>query len=404
MRCGTSQRAVVIVGAGLLVVACTGSGAGQGPSQVSSLPPSSSAPPSTTHSPSPSRTATTRGDSCTTESVLRAWSLARLAEQVVVVPVEEGDVASVTDEVTAGAGGVILFGSRAPSDLASSLSRLARAEPGGLAPLVMTDEEGGSVQRMANLVGSIPSARQMGATMTAGQIEQLALRAGRRMRSAGVTMDLAPVLDLDAGAGPNDTDAIGTRSFSADQKTASADGLAFAAGLRAGGVIPVAKHFPGLGGATANTDLAPASTRPWSRIQANDLLPYRAAVRTGVPAIMIANASVPGLTTLPASISSAVITDVLRGRLGFSGLVLTDSLSAGALKSAGYTVPRAAVAALRAGADMVLYNGTSATVAALTSQTVSAIVSAVRDGVLPVSRLLAAAGQVIAAKRVTLCR
>ena len=336
--------------------------------------------------------------------MLRAWSLARLAEQVVVVPVEEGDVASVTDEVTAGAGGVILFGSRAPSDLASSLSRLARAEPGGLAPLVMTDEEGGSVQRMANLVGSIPSARQMGATMTAGQIEQLALRAGRRMRSAGVTMDLAPVLDLDAGAGPNDTDAIGTRSFSADQKTASADGLAFAAGLRAGGVIPVAKHFPGLGGATANTDLAPASTRPWSRIQANDLLPYRAAVRTGVPAIMIANASVPGLTTLPASISSAVITDVLRGRLGFSGLVLTDSLSAGALKSAGYTVPRAAVAALRAGADMVLYNGTSATVAALTSQTVSAIVSAVRDGVLPVSRLLAAAGQVIAAKRVTLCR
>jgi len=283
-----------------------------------------------------------------------------------VVPVDEGDVGSVAAEAAAGAGGVILFGSHAPADIASSLAGLARAEPGGIAPLAMTDEEGGAVQRMANLVGSIPSARQMGATMTAAQIEQLALQAGRRMRSAGVTMDLAPVLDLDAGAGPNSADAIGTRSFSADQRVASADGLAFATGLRAAGVIPVVKHFPGLGGATGNTDLEPASTLPWSEIQTGGLLPYESAVRDGTPAVMVANASVPSLTGLPGGISSAVITGVLRGRLGFSGLVLTDSLSAGAVSGAGYSVPRAAVAALGAGADMVLYNATPDAVASLT--------------------------------------
>ena len=410
------ERGLVITGVGLLVAACTGSQSGSQPAGVSATSSSSARVASET--PGTSRLAVSASTAritesqppsspprrpCTTESVLRTWSLTRLAEQVVVVPAEETDVASVTAEAAAGAGGVILFGSRAPSDLSSSLSRLARVEPNGLAPLVMTDEEGGAVQRLANRLGSIPSARQMGATMSAGQIEQLALHAARRMRLAGITMDLAPVLDLDAGAGPNNADAIGTRSFSTDRKITSTDGLAFAAGLRAGGVIPVVKHFPGLGGATGNTDVEPASTRPWSRIQAADLLPYQAAIHAGIPAIMVTNARVPGLTTLPASISSTVITGVLRGRLGFSGLVVTDSLSAGALQSAGYSVPRAAVAAVRAGADMVLYSAASAAVAALTSQTVSAIVSAVRRGDISLDRLLDAAGHVVGAKRVDLC-
>ena len=81
--------------------------------------------------------------------------------------------------------------------------------PGGVKPLVMTDEEGGLVQRMANLVGSIPAPRTMGATMTPAQIEALAMLAGRRMLAAGVTMDLAPVLDVDGGVGPTARDPDG---------------------------------------------------------------------------------------------------------------------------------------------------------------------------------------------------
>ena len=124
--------------------------------------------------------------------------------------------------------------------------------------------------------------------------DRLALRVGRRMRAAGVTMDLAPVLDLDGGPGPNARDPDGTRSFSPIEKTASAAGLAFAAGLQAAGVVPVVKHFPGLGGATGNTDLMAAAMLPWSSLQRNGLLPFAAAVRAGVPAVMVANASVPG--------------------------------------------------------------------------------------------------------------
>jgi beta-N-acetylhexosaminidase len=268
----------------------------------------------------------------------------------------------------------------------------------------MTDEEGGDVQRMANLVGSVPSARQMGATMTPSQIGRLATGLARRMRAAGVTMDLAAVLDVDGGQGPNDRNPDGTRSFSADASVAAADGLAFDAGLQAGGIVPVVKHFPGLGGATGNTDVTPASTPPLSTLERVGLVPFEAAVTAHAPAVMIANASVPGLSKLPASISSAVITGLLRDRLGYQGLVITDSLSAMALRSIGYSVPAAAVAAIAAGADLVLYNADSKTVAALTSQTVAALVGAVSAGRLDRGRLALAVTRILEVKGVDLCR
>ena len=259
------------------------------------------------------------------------------------------------------------------------------------------------MQRMANLVGNVPSARAMGATMNAATIQQLAEGLGTRMRDAGMTMDLAPVLDLDGGDGPNNRDPDGTRSFSTDPVVASADGRAFADGLRAGGVVPVMKHFPGLGNATGNTDVTPAATLPWSQVEQSGLQPFRDAVAAHVPAVMVANASIPGLTSVPASVSPSVITGILRGQLGFHGLVLTDSLSATALTAAGYSVPQAAVAAIAAGADMVLFSADASHVASTTSATVDAIVAAVRDGALSRPRLVDAVSHVLAVKSVTLC-
>lgn len=354
--------------------------------------------------PSPSSPAAPPSATCTTASALAGWSLTRLAEQTVVVPVDESDVSRVTAEVQAGAGGIILFGSKTPTGFKTALSQLVGKAPGGIAPFVMTDEEGGAVQRMPNVVGTIPSARTMAATMTPDQIKSLALQVGRKMKATGVTMDLAPVLDLDGGTGPNSHNPDGTRSFSPVEKTATASGLAFATGLEQAGVVPVVKHFPGLGGATGNTDNVSASTLSWQNLQSNGLLPFKAAIRDSHPAIMIANAKVPGLTTLPASISSTVITTVLRRQLGFDGLVMTDSLSATAISAAGYTVPKATVAALRAGADMVLFNGAASTVASLTNQTVQAIVSAVGSGQLSRARLEDAVRHILTAKHVNLCK
>ncbi len=340
---------------------------------------------------------------CTNARVLAGWSVPRLAKQTLVVPVQEADVSAVSSEVAAGIGGVILFGSSAPASLGSDIAALVAKAPGGIRPLVMSDEEGGAVQRMANLVGRIPSARQMGATMTPTEIRSLARTVGSRMRRAGVTTDLAPVLDLDGGTGPNSTDAIGTRSFSTDPTTAAADGLAFSGGLREASVIPVAKHFPGLGAASGNTDVGPAHTQPWSVLLTGGLLPFRAAVHAAIPAIMVSNASVPGLTRRPAGLSPAVIRTVLRTDLRFQGLVMTDSLSAGAVSGAGYSVPRAAVTALSAGSDMLLFTASASSVASVTRHIVDAVVAAVAAGKVTPIRLQNAARHVLAAKHVDLC-
>jgi beta-N-acetylhexosaminidase len=344
-----------------------------------------------------------RAAGCTQAGVLHQWSLRRLAEQTVVVPVDEDHVGAASREVAAGAGGLILFGSQAPPDLGSRLAHLQSLAPGGVPPIVMTDEEGGTVQRMPNLVGSMPSARYMGAHWSPRRIHRAAERMAMRMHAARVTMDLAPVLDLDGRAGPSASDAIGTRSFSPRRTVATPDGLAFATGLQAGGVVPVVKHFPGMGGADGNSDLGPSSTPPWSEVRTNDLRPFQTAVRSGLPAVMVSNVRVPGLTTLPSSLSYAVVYRLLRQQLGFDGLVVPDSLSAGAVTAAGFGLDRAAVRGLAVGDDMVLFTVARGRLWSATQGVVGAVVSAVRSGSLGRSRLEQAAAHVLGAKHVDLC-
>lgn len=353
---------------------------------------------------SPAGTRPAGAPSCTAGEVLARWSDARLAAQTLAAPADEGDLGAAGATVAAGIGGLVLFGSSAPDNLAAQLQAVERRAPGQVAPLVMTDEEGGAVQRMANLVGEVPAPRTLGATRSPAAIEQLAVGLGRRLRAAGVTMDLAPVADVDGGPGPSNRDPDGTRSFSAATAVAAADAVAFAQGLRSGGVIPVLKHFPGLGGASGNTDVMRASTLPWPEERAKGLPPFERAIAAGLPAIMVSNATVPGLSSLPASLSPAVVTGVLRHQLHFSGLVLTDSLSAVAIRAAGYPLPRAAVAALAAGDDLLLYGPLPVgELATATHQMLAGMVGAVRSGALQRSRLVAAAGRVLAAKGVALC-
>lgn len=372
-----------------------------GPPGTTAAPASDSAVPAA----SPSSRTPARAPSpaaCSATRVLDTWSLERRAAQLVVVPVEEDAVLSVRTLVAEGAGGIILFGSDAPSTLPADLAALRRAA-GDVPPLVMADEEGGEIQRMANLVGDLPWPRTMAATLTLAQTRALAEQVGRRMRAAGVTMDLAPVLDLSDGPGPDAAHPDGPRSFSISPSVAAAYGIAFAQGLQDGGVIPVYKHFPGLGQATYDTDFGPASVPPLSALKAAALLPFEAAIRAGATAVMVGNVTVPGLTgAVPATLSAPAITGLLRGQLGFHGLVLTDSLSALAVADAGYSVPQAAARSIEAGADMVLFD--SVTAGVTTNDIIASIVSAVTSGRLPVSRLDAAVQHVLAAKNISLCR
>ncbi|MET8802204.1 glycoside hydrolase family 3 N-terminal domain-containing protein [Streptomyces sp. NPDC004546] len=409
-RAGTARRLSTAAVAAMLLAGC---GAGAPKATPHSSGPGVSRTPSATPSfsqssltPDLSTTATVNTASataCTNSTKLAGWSNRRLAMLTVAVPVSETSVSDVTSEVSAGAGGVLLFGSKAPSDLGSRLTTLKTHVPGHLGLLVMTDEEGGGIQRMANLVGSLPWAAYMGAHWTPAQIQQNVTKVATKMAAAQVNMDLAPVVDVDGrNVAPSKTNPDGWRSFSGSTSVVSKDGVAYMNGLRAGNVIPVVKHFPGLGGSSYNSDFGPAHTLPWSTLQKVAIPPFTAAIKAGAPAIMVSNNVVPGLGTNPASLSPTAISSELRGKLGFKGLVVTDSLSAKAISAAGFSVPTAAVQALRSGADMVMFD-LGGNVSSQTSAIATAITNAVAGGHLARSRLIDAAGHVLAVRHVNLC-
>jgi len=344
-------------------------------------------------------TASPQNLSCA-QAVVTTWSLPALAAETIVVPVDATAVATMVPAAKDGFGGIIFFGSTAPTTLAATLARVQSASANGFPLLVMTDEEGGGVWRLANLVPGIPWAQTMGRTLTPDQITAKAKRVGTQLLKLGVTVDLAPVLDVDGRAvEPGARDPDGYRSFSGLPAVAAADGTAFVRGLGQAGVTAVVKHFPGLGGSNVNTDVAPAATKPWSVLQTTGLVPFKRAIAAGTPAVMMSNASIPGLTSLPAGISAAAV-KALRSSLGFSGLIVTDSLSAGALSARHISVPQAAVDALRAGSDEVLFGipAAPATSLSLALQVRAAIVAAVVHHTLLRTTLVAAAAQVLAVR------
>lgn len=337
--------------------------------------------------------------------VVSTWPLARTANETIAVSVNALNIGAMGPAARAGYGGLLLFGTSAPANFSAVVATLQRETPDGAVMMVMTDQEGGGVERLTNLVATLPWAQTMGKNLTAKQIAAEGLRVGRSMRAADVNTDLAPVLDVDARAvEPGAVDPDGYRSFSGVPTTVGRDGVAFMDGLKAAGVTSVVKHFPGLGGATGNTDYGPAATRPWSVLKTTGLVPFEDAVRAGATAVMVSNATVPGLSSLPSSISPTVIA-VLRQQLGFDGLIVTDSLGAGALSALHLGVPAASELAIDAGADLVLA-GTPASpsaslqLAALTSE---AIQRAVSTGALPLATLQSAAAQTLASENVVSC-
>jgi beta-N-acetylhexosaminidase len=219
--------ALRLVALALLATVCGSAGAEGAavPRAIVPEPSPSLAPSATAAAASPSGTpaavGVARAPLCTDLQVLSSWSLSRRAAQLVVVPVDETDVAAVAASVRAGAGGVILFGNAAPQNLGTQVQALVAQAPAGLVPLVMTDEEGGGVQRMANLVGSMPWPATAAATMSPEEVREMAERVGRLMVQNGVTMDLAPVLDLASGPGPDALHTDGPRSFGLSPQTAT---------------------------------------------------------------------------------------------------------------------------------------------------------------------------------------
>jgi beta-N-acetylhexosaminidase len=237
-----------------------------------------------------------------------------------------------------------------PRDIAREIDRLQRAaRDGGQPPLlVSTDQEGGEVKRF-------PDAPPAEAPPTLGEVGPDAARAageqtGSYLMELGINVDLAPVLDV---AWTPDS-AIAARAFGTGAEPVSDTGTAFATGLSSAGVRATAKHFPGIGRATGNTDLEPVTIDASRADLEGDLEPFRTAIADGIPMVMLSNATYPALDRrAPATWSQPVATDLLRDELGFEGVGITDDLGAGAV-TAELPPERAAVRAAGAGADLLL--------------------------------------------------
>lgn len=252
--------------------------------------------------------------------------------------------------------GTIFFRRNLPSmDALRDLSRevdLAMASAGdGLLPIVALDQEGGRVTRLAAPFPVLPPMRVLGRA-GAETVERAGEIVGRGLAHLGVTMNFAPVLDVDSN--PMNP-VIGDRAFSSDPRACAELGLAFARGLAQGGVLACGKHFPGHGDTSVDSHLdLPVLTHDRARLDAIELAPFVAACGGGIDSLMSAHVVCESIDPgVPATLSHRISTDLLRGELGFDGVLFSDDLEMRAI-AAKHAPAESAVLAVRAGCDAVL--------------------------------------------------
>jgi beta-N-acetylhexosaminidase len=214
------------------------------------------------------------------------------------------------------------------------------------------DMEGGRVDRFRDVIGSAPSAADVFATGDRKAFRKHGRIIGDSCRALGFNTDFAPVVDLAFAASRN---VMSSRAVSHDPKQAAIYAREFLAGLRSAGVLGTIKHFPGLGEANLDTHHElPSVEKPWKKLWSEDIAPYR-ALRRESPLVLVGHAAYPAFThdRTPASLSKKWITDVLRRKIGFRGLVVSDDLEMGGVLKAA-PIEQAAVEHIRAGGDLCL--------------------------------------------------
>jgi beta-N-acetylhexosaminidase len=353
--------AAALAAAALALAACTsnptsghGTGSASGPATATT-----SARPSPPSSPTRSPTSPAPPPLSKAQQVLARMSEAERVGQLLMV---DSPSTGATDATNAAvgivhAGSVILDGTSQLSAAATAQITAVlqeRANPrAGL--FVATDQEGGQVQRLQGPgFSAIPSAVEQG-TLAPGTLQADARLWGTQLRAAGVNVDLAPVLDtVPPNFGSNPPVGDLEREYGRTPAAVSSHGNAVAQGLRAAGVDATVKHFPGLGRVTGNTDL---TTGVLDRVTTRHdayLAPFAAAIRAGVPFVMVSTAIYTRIDPdHPAAFSPTVVTGMLRHDLGFAGVIISDDLGISKQVS-GTSVGDRAVDFVAAGGDIVL--------------------------------------------------
>ncbi|QRN96249.1 glycoside hydrolase family 3 C-terminal domain-containing protein [Archangium violaceum] len=297
-------------------------------------------------------------------------------------------------------GGIIYFtwsnnlnNPRQISALSRGLQQVAMRQAPGIPLLIATDQEHGVVTRVGEPVTQFPGSMALGATRRLQDAHEAARITGRELRALGINQNFGPVADVNSN--PLNP-VIGVRSFGVDPALVSGFVQTQIRGMQAGGIAASAKHFPGHGDTDVDSHFGlPIISRSTQQLDAVDLPPFVAAIDAGVDAIMSAHIVVPSLDAsgLPATLSRPILTDLLRGQLGYTGVVVSDSLAmAGARPFGDESDARVPVEALKAGVDLLL-------MPPKIDVAYNAVLAAVRGGELSQERLDEAVGRILALKQ-----
>ena len=280
-----------------------------------------------------------------------------------------------------GIGGMILYAANMTKK-SQTTNLIATAQAHAQIPmLVMTDEEGGYVDRLQQLYGPRPTASQIGATNNKTYAKGEGKKTGQDMAALGFNADFAPDVDVQQVAGPDQI----TRTFGTTPQQVSTMAGAWMTGMQSAGVAVCLKHFPGLGDAKTDAHLdLPVIKESRAQIEANDLAPYRSLIATGqVQMIMTTDLLMPALDPkLPAEISPTIVTGILRQELGYSGVVVTDALYMAGIADK-WSEPQAGVLAIEAGDDMLV----GAFSPYMVGLTISALKAAISSGQITRARI-----------------
>jgi len=348
---------------GLVLAGCTGSSSTDTADPQGAATSGSSTPGSATSDPvaSDSTAATADPAAVCVRSAVAAMSPAEQAGQLVMTATELSDADAQADAMTRNhIGSVFLHGrsSRSAAGLKKEIRRLpaVSAGPATIEPLVAIDQEGGAVQSLRGGAWDELDKASVQGTWSAGKLRRVTTAWSQDLAAAGISMDLAPVADTvpSGTAAQNPPIGVFGRQYGATAKSVATSIATVTDAMESAGVIATLKHFPGLGRVSANTDTTADVVDDETTTSAQDMLPFTAGIEAGAGAVMVSSATYPKIDPDHRAVfSSTVITDLLRGQLGFQGVVMTDDVGA-ATAVADVDPGQRATRFVAAGGDLVL--------------------------------------------------
>lgn len=293
-------------------------------------------------------------------------------------------------------GGFIFMGKsiKNPTQLLRLVNDIKSANSESKVPLFLSiDQEGGSVDRLHGFSRAYPSNMELGKINSENLCYDIGSTIAYQISSFGFNMDFAPVLDINSNP---KNQVIGDRSFGTSPQLVGSLGIQTMKGIQNGGVISVVKHFPGHGDTSVDSHVGlPRINRDLKGLEAFELIPFAEAVKNNADGIMIAHILLPKIDPdYPASMSNIIINDILRDKMGFNGVVITDDMTMGAI-SKNYTIDDAAPRSINAGCDIILiahdYN--------VGAKAISSVIAAVNNGTISMERIDESVYRILQLKR-----